>query len=363
MTDRPSSEIPAPAETPFEITRRWERRRRYFYLFASLAGIPSILAVWLQHHTDNPFIAITYPVLILAGLAWSAALLWPRIPLAWIERTVLLTISLLFLSKLVYLLFFTPNLASVWAEVEAVFWVFAFIFVIGYIALPRHLALGLSVFHLVVTSVLGLWRFWDGPSLLGVEFLRLEVRIAGLSFLLFVLARTKDEFSRTLLAANQMHQMAHTDSLTQLPNRRGLNRLLEEHLARRKPFTVILVDIDHFKLINDTFGHESGDVILRQVGECLQRQIRAGDVIGRWGGEEFLILAAEQEAQSALQLAQRLRETVEGFDFNQGIPVTASFGVTLSREQDTPDSLIKRADLALYRAKHNGRNRVEWEAP
>lgn len=358
-----SSAPNTPTENPAEITRRWERRRRYFYLVASLAGIPSILAVWWQHHADNPFIATVYPLLILAGLAWSVALLWPRIPLAWIERTVLFIISLLFLSKLVYLLFFTQDLNGAWAEVEAVYWILAFIFVIGYITLPRRLALGSSLVLLVATSALGLWRFWNGPGLLGIEFLRLEVRIAGLSFLLFILARTKDEFNQTLLAANQMHQMAHTDSLTQLPNRRGLNRLLEEYLTRRKPFTVILTDIDHFKLINDTFGHESGDTILCQVGECLQQQIRAGDVLGRWGGEEFLILTTEKEAHSALHLAHRLRVAVEAFEFSQGIPVTASFGVTLSCEQDTPISLIKRADLALYRAKHNGRNRVEWEAP
>lgn len=95
-------------ETPLEITRRWERRR-HFYLIASLASLPSILAVWLQHRADNPFTAITYPFLILAGILWSAALLWERIPLTKIERFVLAAITLLFLSKLLYLWFGVPD--------------------------------------------------------------------------------------------------------------------------------------------------------------------------------------------------------------------------------------------------------------
>ncbi|MCX8025717.1 MAG: GGDEF domain-containing protein [Thermanaerothrix sp.] len=359
----PSSLPPYDAETPPEITQRWEWRRRNFYLIASLASLPSILAVWLQHRAGNPFIAVSYPFLILASIVWSAALLWKRIPLPWIERFVLVAVSLLFLDKLIYLWFLVSDPARAWDEVEAVYWVIAILLIIGYIALERRTALGFSTVLFVVTTLLGIWRFWHGPANLGVEFIRLEVRLAAISFLLFVLARTKDDFSRTLAAANQMHQMAHTDSLTHLPNRRGLTQVLEDHLARHKRFTLILADIDRFKLINDTFGHERGDTILREVGECLQRQIRAGDTIGRWGGEEFLILAAEEDAQRALQLAQHLREIIANFEFSESIPVTASFGVTLSHEQDTPVSLIKRADLALYRAKNNGRNCVEWEAP
>ncbi|MGB9800435.1 MAG: GGDEF domain-containing protein [Thermanaerothrix sp.] len=356
--------LPHPSsETPLEITQHWESRRRNFYLIASLAGLPSILAVWLQHRADNPFIALAYPFLILAGIFWSAALLWKRIPLAWIERSVLTAVSLLFLGKLIYLWFLVPDPAHVWNEVEAVYWVIAILLIISHIALDRRAALGFSIALLLLTTLSGAWRFWHGPATLGVEFIRLEVRLVAISFLLFVLARTKDDFSRTLAAANQMHQIAHTDSLTHLPNRRELTQRLEDYLARRRPFTIILADVDRFKLINDTFGHEIGDIILREVGECLQRQIRAEDVLGRWGGEEFLILATEEEAQSALHLAQRLCEAIETYGFDQNIPVTASFGVTLSREHDTLVSVIKRADLALYRAKNNGRNRVEWEAP
>lgn len=341
---------------------QWERRRRLFYLLGSLAGIPSILAVWLQNRAENPFIAVTYPILILAGIAWSLALLWKHVPVAWVEKIVLFLVNLLFLSKLVYLLFFLGDLAAGWKEVEAVFWVLALLFILGYIALERRQALFLCLAILVMTAGAGLIRFWNGAEPFVVEYIRLEARIAATSFLLFILARTKDEFNRTLTTAHAMHQMAHTDSLTFLPNRRWLTQTLEQRLSRKKRFTLILVDIDHFKQINDTFGHEMGDSVLREVSDCLHHQIRAGDVIGRWGGEEFLIVASEEDAQSALQLAHRLRESLETFKLEANLSVTASFGVTLSREDDTLVSLLKRADLALYRAKNNGRNRVEWEA-
>jgi len=345
------------------LTRRLEKRRRLFYLIASLAGVPSIFAVWLQHHNDIPFVANAYPLLIATGVLWSIALLIPRIPLAWIERSVLTIVGLFFLSKLIDLWFFTSDINQVWSEVEAVYWVIAILFILAYVIFERGAALIFNLVLLALTLMLGGWRFWRAEPALQTEYVRLEVRIAAIGFLLFTLARTKDEFNQTLAAVNHLEQMANTDSLTRLPNRRELNRLLEDYLASRQTFTLILVDIDHFKLINDTFGHDQGDSILQEISDCLHHQIRAGDVIGRWGGEEFLIMTRESEAQSALQLAERLRQTVEAYDFSASIPVTASFGVTLATQHDTPHTLVKRADLALYRAKGNGRNCVEWEPP
>ncbi|MEJ5313610.1 MULTISPECIES: diguanylate cyclase [Anaerolinea] len=362
MLPRAFSENSLP-ENLQSLHERWDRRRRLFYLLGSLAGVPSILAVWFQHRLDNPFIALTYPPLILAGVLWSIALLFRRVPLSWIEKAVLFSVSLLFLSKLVYLLFFLGKDARTWNEVEAVFWVIALLFILGYIAMERRWALIYSLSVLAFTVGVGLVRFWGYFDETMVEYVRLEARVVAISFFLFILARTRDEFNRTLMTANAMQQMANTDSLTFLPNRRWLTQTLEERLYRKKRFTLILVDIDHFKQINDTYGHEVGDAVLREVSDCLHHQIRAGDVIGRWGGEEFLIIASEEDGEGALQLAYRLRETLENFKLEAGFSVTASFGVSLSREDDTMTTLLKRADLALYRAKNNGRNRVEWEAP
>ncbi|MEN4010428.1 MAG: GGDEF domain-containing protein [Chloroflexota bacterium] len=354
---------PPVRETLTLLSNQQEKLRRLIYLLASLAGIPAIYIVWLQRRDEDVFIAHTYPFLLFFALGWSGALLWRRVPLAAIERFVLTIVSLLFTSKYAYLIITSRDLTQVWAEVEAVYWVIAFIFIISYIVFERNLAAFFCLGFVVLTALIGGWRFWNIPDALVLEFIRLEIRIAAIGLLLYIFARAKDDLHRTMVEANRIHKLAHTDTLTLLPNRRGLTDTLEERLRQDVPAAVILVDIDYFKRINDTFGHDSGDLILREVGECLHFQLRASDVIGRWGGEEFLIIASEEDAQRASQLAQRLRETVEAHEFSLSIPVTASFGVTIHAPGDTLKSLLQRADQALYRAKNGGRNRVEYQPP
>lgn len=340
--------------------QQFDRRRRLFYLLASLASFPSILAVWLQHRQDNPFIAWAYPLLMVSLLIWSLALLWQRIPLTAIERSVVGGISLLFLSKFIFLLFFSKDPQFQWAEIEAIFWVFVFLFIISFMTFQRNLALGYCLTIIALSLGVGVWYFWGFSHPLWVEFVRLEVRIAGIALLIYLLARAKDELNQTIAEVNRIQHIAYTDVLTQLPNRRAITALLEEHLLHKRKLGVILADVDHFKRINDTFGHETGDRVLREVGECLHTQLRASDVIGRWGGEEFIILVLEDQPQRMVQLTTRLRDVIEAHPFTDNIPITLSFGVTLMNEHDTLKTLVNRADMALYRAKNNGRNRVEW---
>lgn len=343
--------------------QQFDRRRRLFYLMASLASFPSILAVWLQHRQENPFIAWAYPLLMVSLLMWSFALLWPRIPLMIIERSVLVGVSLLFLSKFMFLLLFSKDLQQQWAEIEAIFWVFVFLFIISFMTFRRDLALGYCLTIIALSLGVGMWYFWGFSHPLWVEFVRLEVRIAGIALLIFLLARAKDELNQTMAEVNRIQHIAYTDVLTQLPNRRAITALLEEHLLCKRKLAVILADVDHFKRINDTFGHETGDRVLREVGECLHTQLRASDVIGRWGGEEFIILVLEDQPQRVHQLTTRLRDVIETHPFTDNIPITLSFGVTLMSDHDTLKTLVNRADVALYRAKNNGRNRVEWAEP
>ncbi|MEW6505588.1 MAG: GGDEF domain-containing protein [Chloroflexota bacterium] len=345
------------------LSQQIDQRRRWLYLIAAFPGFLSVVYIWLQKHDQEVFIRFTYPFLAAALAIWCVTLLWKRIPLNWIERSVLITTTMFFLAKYIYFLYFHPLLIEQWQEVEAVFWTFAFSFILSYIVFPRGLALRFNLFFLGIVFVTGALRFSALGDALTLELIRLETRVAGILFLVFLLAKAKDDLNLSLAETNRIQAIAHTDSLTLLPNRRGMTSLLEEHLANRRRFAVILADVDFFKRINDTFGHETGDKILREVGECLHYQLRASDVIGRWGGEEFLILALEEDQKRVLHLANRLRETVESYEFSDNLPVTMSFGVTLSRERDTVKSLLQRADKAMYRAKNNGRNRVEWEIP
>ena len=177
--------------------------------------------------------------------------------------------------------------------------------------------------------------------------------------------------------AARLARDANTDALTALPNRRLLQARLEAEFERatryQRTFSVVLLDIDYFKAINDAFGHGVGDEILREVGQLLQAQARALDTAGRWGGEEFLLLLPELPLGSAGRVAERLRTRIGEHTFaaafvppaspfdpaaSPGVPLTVSLGVAEFRTGETLAELLARADRALYDAKTQGRNRV-----
>ena len=165
------------------------------------------------------------------------------------------------------------------------------------------------------------------------------------------------------LANSILAQLAETDRLTALANRRKLELVLAEELARREryntQFAVILLDIDHFKLVNDTFGHDEGDKVLIGVAVLLGSHCRITDLAGRWGGEEMLVICRNADADAAGALAEKLRAAIEQTSLSLKRQITASFGVAMAQEGDTIADLVKRADDCLYRAKNAGRNRVE----
>lgn len=342
------------------LSSQQDRRRRRIYQAATLACLPSILMVWSQHREANSFINYTYPVLIIGALGWSVALGWPRVRVAHIERLVLLVVATFILGKYLFLLWSAAELRYVWAEIEAVFWVIPFLFIIGYLVMHRQIALLLSVVYATLMLAIGWIRLMEVEPGLLLDLVRLHARIAGIALLLFILAKAKDDLYETQRAAFEMQWAANTDTLTQLPNRRRLTVLLDQLLAEQRHFAVLIVDVDHFKRINDTLGHAAGDLVLTEVGERLRQHLRADDIVGRWGGEEFLILVHEHDQKLAAHLAERLRQAIAAHPFNRDLQVTASIGATMRRMDDSSHTLLHRADMALYQAKANGRNRVEW---
>ncbi|MEO0323730.1 MAG: GGDEF domain-containing protein [Myxococcota bacterium] len=169
-------------------------------------------------------------------------------------------------------------------------------------------------------------------------------------------------------AAQRLYDSAVRDALTQLHNRRYLDERLESELAyamrHSSALSVMLVDLDHFKGINDTFGHPAGDTVLRTVAATLGRVVRAEDLVARYGGEEFCVLARGINVGGGTRFAERIRETLAELSIAVGdrtLHVTASLGVaTFDTTHPFPDvaALVHAADLALYRAKETGRNRV-----
>ena len=159
-----------------------------------------------------------------------------------------------------------------------------------------------------------------------------------------------------------------TDQLTGLSNRRHITESLSVEFLRaqryRTPLTVMMADIDHFKAVNDDFGHPTGDAVLRGIGEIFRSNRRETDVAGRYGGEEIMLILANNDLEGGITYAERLRESVEVATFDtpddKTVQVTVSIGLaTHDPGMRTPDDLVAAADAALYRAKRNGRNRVE----
>ncbi len=162
----------------------------------------------------------------------------------------------------------------------------------------------------------------------------------------------------------QLKRMATTDKLTGLYNRHCMVELFDREVERYQryssPFSVIMLDVDHFKDINDRFGHNAGDRILKEIGKVLRETVRRQDAVSRWGGEEFLILLPETGLQEAGAVANRMRRAMEEHPFLDLAPVTASFGVATIADQGEVgwEAMVHEADENLYRSKQNGRNQV-----
>jgi len=169
-------------------------------------------------------------------------------------------------------------------------------------------------------------------------------------------------YIETIKQKKEFERISVTDSLTGVFNRHKLNAILKREFSRSDrisvPFGIIILDVDLFKDVNDKYGHNVGDSVLKEITSLIQENIRESDTLGRWGGEEFLVIIPKGDNNNGELLANKLRSKIEKYPFSIVKHVTASFGVATYKEDDTIDSLIKRADDALYRAKENGRNRV-----
>ncbi len=220
-----------------------------------------------------------------------------------------------------------------------------------------------------VTLTCHLYHLEEGYVLFGERPLpsQSEVikQLAGLTSELTNISRELAQKNRELAKANAaINQMMRTDPLTGLANRRHLM----EHLATAvslalrhgTPLTVIMADLDHFKSINDTWGHDTGDQVLQKFGNLLKQETRLEDLAARYGGEEFVLMLPHTDLEGARCLAERIQRQLATVQLPPvDRPITASFGLSQVQSGDDPASLLKRADQALYRAKTGGRNRVE----
>lgn len=165
---------------------------------------------------------------------------------------------------------------------------------------------------------------------------------------------------------DEIYRLTTVDGLTQVNNRRSFDEAIEREISRCRRYgrtlSLVLIDVDHFKRINDTFGHLAGDAVLKEVASAIKKRIRKEDLLARYGGEEFAVLTPEVDQKGALAMAEKVRKVVEKHEFSfddEVIPVTISCGVaTLGKKGDGAEALVQRADEKLYEAKEAGRNQV-----
>ena len=339
------------------------KRRHYLYLLpiTILAFQGGWLLLELSGHTATSLSRISVPLmgLWLTGL-WFA--FWKlRLYPSLLVIGFLASLGLYFFLQLVHSLYLAPSGVTVAERLaQFAFWLPA-LFGLSFLALGstwgRITALLFLAFTVVVSIPFVLLRNLSTTELFALLqlFLSNGVIIYGLTILGGLIERFEAK-------SREFQTVAYTDVLTRISNRRQLAERLKEEIAQAQRygtvFSIILLDIDHFKKVNDTYGHEVGDKVLCEFAEVLTLTSRTVDTVGRWGGEEFLVLLPQVALEEATLFGSRLRQRIEHHTFRRIGNMTACLGVTAYRCGDTEETLLKRADDALYDAKCGGRNRV-----
>lgn len=176
---------------------------------------------------------------------------------------------------------------------------------------------------------------------------------------------TSRDITERVLMEEKLQKLATVDSLTGIYNRYKMNEEIDVEIGRNKRygegFALVMFDIDHFKAVNDTYGHDIGDYVLTELSRIIAKEIRESDNFGRWGGEEFMLILPKLNKEEAVRVSEKLRDKVKNHTFKDISRVTISIGTTVFTADDTKETLLKRVDNALYTAKREGRNRVVFD--
>jgi diguanylate cyclase (GGDEF)-like protein len=233
---------------------------------------------------------------------------------------------------------------------------FHLVFLLPVVAVSWYVSLKAGGLTTLFSAIVWMVADWPHASDPRVLLLNEAVRLSVFCLVVVLVARLKTAFERE-------SALARVDALTQLPNRRDFHETAAAEIARARryghPLTLIFLDLDNFKSVNDLDGHDAGDRVLRSVGETLRKNIRSMDVPARIGGDEFVILLPETGRDAAAEIAAKLQQKLAHAMLVDGWPVTGSFGVaTFIKAPTCVDELLKRSDLLLYGAKQKGMNMI-----
>lgn len=338
---------------------------------AVIVGTPSIVVVLIVYGGSDPLVLYGYPgmLLLLAAFLW-VLLRRPHWVLQF-SRALVGLLIVYWLASMAARLLGPADVHGAWQSLfPSTFLGLIMFALMAFMVFPTRWAVVFASVIPVASALIGLFCLLSrGAEDLILDLVRYEVYLVVIIVMLFILARAKELAARSFVEAERatreaelMRDMAYRDALTGLANRRRLIEELERAVdgVGQEPVAVISFDLDHFKDINDRYGHAMGDEVLREVGRLATAELRATDTVGRWGGEEFLVIAIGPDRQWAGDLAERIRLAVEaGVRETVGISVTASFGVTMVERGEVPRRVIERVDRLMYTAKSSGRNRVQ----
>ncbi|MCX6075339.1 MAG: diguanylate cyclase [Campylobacterales bacterium] len=224
---------------------------------------------------------------------------------------------------------------------------------------------GINLIFLIVVTILAILGTSSGYSQFSYEgdhklsLIMLQIFIFTVTFSILMMTAQRYQTIRIL---DEKDQLSLIDSLTKIGNRRFFSETFKKELEKsyryKHPISLIMFDIDHFKQINDLYGHHSGDIVLQELSLLISSHLRSSDFFARWGGEEFTIILPENTLSEAVLTAEKLRKFIEEYRFTINKQVTCSFGVILCADNELTDDAINRVDAKLYEAKKSGRNRV-----
>jgi len=349
------------------VAELFERKRR-IYLLGAAAAIVVLITSWFGRGEGDVMVGVGYPIVMIAVIAHAIAV-WRRwLTLPVIEATAYLGLSLVVLGRLTWHLHFAGTIDEhLLVLVGGHYWAVGALILAGFVVfdLRRGVWIGSAVIAISILLVLtGAGSQLVGPDASRVAVVYL-VRVHGFLLVLLALAAAiatmRAHLHRALAQAEILERLATTDHLTGLANRRSASDALREHVAMAQRYdrhlSVITVDLDGFKTINDRYGHDRGDLVLQEVGAVLAAQARDVDMVARWGGEEFLLIMPETDREGAATMAQRCLAALKAARPG-GLELTATFGVAELGEDDTLSRLLVRADELLYEGKRAGRDRV-----
>lgn len=336
------------------------RRRTYLVILPITVVAALVIYLLSAGQPGLTFNTVALPALALGVLLLLLALLSGRVPLRWIEHGFYVLVVATFLGKYVASVAQQGTPPDT-ALVEVFIWT-PFVYVLAFLIDTPRRAMSRSAAVSALGLVIGGYGVFSGTMPL-VRLLEFHLAQGIILTMLYSLSALKNQVLALQDQVGEMHRLAHLDPLTGISNRRQLELQLGHEVLRSQrygtPWCVIMFDLDDFKGINDAYGHAVGDEVLREAARLMQREVRGTDLLGRWGGEEFLILAVQIDLPYALALTERLRSALAAHPMPGPGHVTASFGVAAYRDQESAESLISRADAALYLAKRAGKNRVE----